>query len=223
MIELEFTPAQTRTCSRPDLSAWILDHTHFPERPIVLTGAEQARLSKLRDAGKRTDLARSLMAVRIGLADILGRSPADIMIDRDALGAPSLAHVPECHLSISRTEGWSAFVLSGAAAVGIDIERVRPLSWRQMMGMVCSPRETGLLQDIEEAAPLPFYRLWTAKEALMKTTGQGFRMGAPGIDLPESFIMGKTDHAEVQVMARAFGISCSLHGDIIASVAAEAI
>ncbi|MEP1835398.1 MAG: 4'-phosphopantetheinyl transferase superfamily protein [Hyphomonas sp.] len=222
MIQVPFSSPPPRPQWRVDLSAWILDHSVAPQPPPQLTGTEQARLEKLIDPVKRTNLERSYRTVRAGLSEHLGCQSADIIIEHDDLGAPFLSSYPDLCLSISRTEGWSAFALSPDAAIGIDIERVRSIDWHQMVSMVCAPSESSLLSQLEDGvALLPFYRIWTAKEAIMKAAGQGFRMGAPRIGLPEDFILGETVHAEVQAAGHAFTISCSLHGEIMVGLALE--
>lgn len=220
MTQLPFSSPQSGVQLWPDLSAWVLNHSVASQPHPPLTGAEQMRLEKLIHPAKRTNLERSFRAVRAALSDHLVCQATEIIIEHDALGAPFLSSDPDMHLSISRTAGWSAFALSHEAAIGIDIERVRAINWHQMVSMVCAPSESILLSQLEDgAALLPFYRIWTAKEAIMKAAGQGFRMGAPRIDLPESFIMGETAHAEVQTADHAFMISCSLHREIMVAVA----
>lgn len=203
----------------PHLSAWILDHAVSLEVPDFLTEAERARLRRIRDSAKRLELRRSLVAVRAGLSIKLGRASKDIIIGHDSLGAPCLADPLHQNLSISRTEGWSAFAVSSSAKIGIDIEYIRPIDWRSMLSMVCTPRETDLLQSISDTAPLPFLHVWTAKEAIMKATGHGFRIGAKGIELPASFILGKTNHAELHSWNQDFCVVRSVNANAIASVA----
>ncbi len=223
MTQLPFPSPQSGVQLWPDLAAWVLDHSVAPQPPSPLTGVEQARLEKLVHPAKRTNLECSFRAVRAGLSDHLGCQSTEVIIEHDALGAPFLSSDPDRHLSISRTEGWSAFALSHDAAVGIDIERVRALNWRQMVSMVCAPSESSLLSQLEEgAALLPFYRIWTAKEAIMKAAGQGFRMGAPSIGLPERFIIGETAYAEVRAAGHGYATYCSLHGYIMAGIALKA-
>lgn len=219
MIQIDFFPLQTAVPSRPDLSAWVLNHADMPQPSVTLTDAERARLARLVSPEKRDDLERSFLAVRAGLAGHFQRGAADIVIAHNALGAPCLPAAPDIHLSVSRTEGWSAFAVSNDSVIGIDIERVRPIGWRQMLPMLCSPPETALLSNQNDGTLLPFYRLWTAKEAIMKATGQGFRLGAPGIDLPSDFILGQAPRAEVQVTDHKYRIACHLHGDVMTAIA----
>ncbi|WP_169728931.1 4'-phosphopantetheinyl transferase family protein [Desulfatirhabdium butyrativorans] len=54
--------------------------------------------------------------------------------------------------------------------VGIDIERLRPVSER-MFDMIATPAEWNLLRHLESIDR--FFRLWTAKEAALKWFGTG--------------------------------------------------
>lgn len=221
MIQLDIPSSQTRAPEQPSISAYILDHSEVQTQSSVLTSTEYARLGKLFDPDIRLDLERSFAAVRTGLSNHLGQAKADIVLEHDTLGAPSLRNMRELYLSISRTVGWSAFATSHDKAVGIDIEKVRDIDWRQMLPMMCSASERKIFSGIADDDLLPFYRLWTIKEAIMKAAGQGFRMGAPTINLSASLILGKTVQGQVSHTDRIFDISCFLHGDIVTCVASE--
>ena len=69
--------------------------------------------------------------------------------------------------SVSHTDGSVAFVTADRA-IGIDLERVRETD-REMRDYVLSPEERGMVSTDED-----FFRLWTAKESLVKAHGAGF-------------------------------------------------
>ena len=78
----------------------------------------------------------------------------------DELGKPFFPDHPDTHFSLSHTAGAAAAALADTP-VGVDIERVRPVSVRAM------ERIAGVRT---EAA---FFRSWVRREARVKRTGSG--------------------------------------------------
>ena len=81
-------------------------------------------------------------------------------IEVDELGKPFFPDYPDTHFSLSHTAGAAAAALADTP-VGVDIERVRPVSVRAM------ERIAGVRT---EAA---FFRSWVRREARVKRTGSG--------------------------------------------------
>ena len=81
-------------------------------------------------------------------------------IEVDELGKPFFPDHPDTHFSLSHTAGAAAAALADMP-VGVDIERVRPVSVRAM------ERIAGVRT---EAA---FFRSWVRREARVKRTGSG--------------------------------------------------
>ena len=79
---------------------------------------------------------------------------------RGAGGKPYFPAYPELHFNLSHTEG-AVLVGLGSAPLGVDIERIRPVSLRTMQ------RLTGV--DTKES----FFRCWVRREARSKRTGAG--------------------------------------------------
>jgi 4'-phosphopantetheinyl transferase len=90
-------------------------------------------------------------------------------LDKDEGGAP--LPFQGAHWSVSHKETFVAGV-AAPAPVGIDIERIRPCS----EGLI---RKTGTDAEWALGGDSPsdhlFFRYWTAKEAVLKTSGAGFR------------------------------------------------
>ncbi len=81
-------------------------------------------------------------------------------IARTSLGKPFFPDHPEVHFNLSHTAGAVLVALSGEP-VGVDIERIRPVSLRAMRR----------LADVSTEAD--FFRSWVRREARTKRSGTG--------------------------------------------------
>ncbi len=90
-------------------------------------------------------------------------------LDKDERGAP--LPFEGTHWSVSHKETFVAGVVA-PAPVGIDIERVRPCD--EALFRKTGTEEEWALGEGARDTHL-FFRYWTAKEAVLKTTGAGFR------------------------------------------------
>jgi len=75
------------------------------------------------------------------------------------------------HWSVSHDAWWSAAIV-GRTRVGIDVERIERRRGELVEALI-SPAERDLLPDAENIDPLTFARVWTAKEAVLKSVGIG--------------------------------------------------
>ena len=143
---------------------------------------------------------RALLAATA--AEVLGLDPASVRVFRRCPhcgstehGVPSLATPgtlpgtvpgtipgtvpgtdaphPAIHLSLSRAAGQVALAVSFAGPVGVDIESVDAVTRSPVAGVLLSPRERAA------ASPpngLELAGIWCAKEAILKSTGDGLRV-----------------------------------------------
>ena len=79
-------------------------------------------------------------------------------------GKPLADHI---HFNVSHTAGLVVLALADAA-VGVDVERVRPVG-ADMIAYVATPDERAGI-----TVPADFFGVWTAKESLVKAIGTGF-------------------------------------------------
>lgn len=139
------------------------------------------------------------------LAGYLGISAATVKFVDSPLGKPGLApsvNAGGLHFNLTHSEGLALVAIARGRAVGIDLERVRPLNdAEEMVARFFSQRENAAFRRLpEEQKPLAFFNLWTRKEAWLKATGEGighllnqvevsFRPGEPaGLkSLPQGF------------------------------------
>ncbi|MDO4218700.1 MAG: 4'-phosphopantetheinyl transferase superfamily protein [Synergistaceae bacterium] len=80
------------------------------------------------------------------------------------------------HISISHS-GHYAVAAVGTCRVGIDIEEVKSIE-DAVIKRVTTRNEQAQIKNLRD-----FYRLWTAKECILKITGEGLSGGMENIDL----------------------------------------
>lgn len=141
-----------------------------PHLVALLDARERARMGRFR---REIDTARYLAAhalARIALAGPLGVDPSTLAFDRtcrcgEPHGKPRLDG-PGPAFSMTHA-GDLVGVAVHTGPVGLDVEQVRPLTdLAAMAAHACAPGETVADTDA-------FFRLWTRKEALLKSTGEG--------------------------------------------------
>ena len=123
----------------------------------ILPVERRERLLKLKQKEKRREplcayglLYRALMEC----CPALDRLPEMVYGD---LGKPEFAEYPELHFNISHTDGAVLVGLSDCL-IGVDIEKIRPISKRMSERLGCETSEL-------------FFESWTRREARAKRTG----------------------------------------------------
>lgn len=95
-------------------------------------------------------------------------------------GKPYLSGCPLIHFNISHGDGLAACGV-GKAAIGVDVERVRPYGGG-LPEKVLSKEELEQLEKVGgEGRQELFYKFWTLKECYLKAEGQGITVPLPTI------------------------------------------
>ncbi|MBQ8015551.1 MAG: 4'-phosphopantetheinyl transferase superfamily protein [Clostridia bacterium] len=137
---------------------------------------------------RKTDKARCLAAGLL-LRYAFGEEDAS-RITADSFGKPCLPEGPFFNLSHS---GDKVVLLVSDRPSGVDIEQIAP--WSEAVAKrVFTPKEQKWLEA--QSGTDAFYRLWTAKESIMKALGLGFRLP------PESFEVSTEENVPNSVCAR---------------------
>lgn len=141
--------------------------------------------AKYRTGESRTASVAARAALRALLAETTGR--ADWQIIHTPRGKPEL-RTPEGRrgpaISLSHSHGEIAVAVAtgmpGIRGLGIDLEIIRPRkAYQQIAARAFGPQEC---RYIEERGLNAFYRIWTLREAMGKTSGAGLLMAADGAD-----------------------------------------
>ncbi|MBU1288668.1 MAG: 4'-phosphopantetheinyl transferase superfamily protein [Alphaproteobacteria bacterium] len=127
-------------------------------------------------------------------------------------------------MSISRSANWTLVALGDGRAIGADVEVMRTLNWRAMLGMICSEPEAKAFQTLVEREPgevlRTFFTLWTIKEAVLKATGRGMRAGAQSVAVPvEDLVRRVQPLREIEVAGTAYIVWSGWEGDVALSLA----
>ncbi|AJY30280.1 4'-phosphopantetheinyl transferase superfamily protein [Burkholderia thailandensis 34] len=156
------------------------DAAHRTRALTWLSDAERARARRFMRAEDALRSAATRAVVRGVIGAVLGVPPAELRIVTDASGRPRLAPEHETlDFNVSHSGAHALIAWSRAARVGVDIEARRAgVDWRSLGRAVFAPAEAAaigaLSADERESA---CYRVWAAKEALLKALGTGIGGG----------------------------------------------
>jgi 4'-phosphopantetheinyl transferase len=168
-------------------------------RPIATSGDAAIWLADL-DAAEAGDAALALLSederVRAGrfvfdihrrrfvacrawlrtlLAERLGRPAASLRFDYGPVGKPSLADGGTVRFNVSHSDRYALVGMADGAEIGVDIERLRPLSdMNALAERVFSTAERAALGRVPAERKIEaFFAGWTRKESYIKARGEG--------------------------------------------------
>jgi len=157
------------------VDAWILPLDLPPgESRAVLNTAERAHAARLRVGGARWAASRA--ALRRVLGRYLGADPASLEYETGARGKPRLrSPALDLRFSLAHSDDTALLAVRLGHDVGADLERIRDdVDVAGIARTMFGPRERAELQAPGSAAPREaFFRAWTRREALAKSTGAG--------------------------------------------------
>lgn len=147
-----------------------------------LSRDETARMERLMRPVLRTRFAVARGTLRLLAGRYLGRDPEKLAFRYGEHGKPELDGL---HFNISHSGERLAAAFSCDGPVGLDIEKIsRRDRARDIAARYFSVRECAELKTSDDAEYLcRFYRLWTAKEAVMKATSLGFALELAHIEI----------------------------------------
>jgi len=155
----------------PEIDALQLDLT-------LLSNDERARHDKMRALRPRQQFAACRIALRRLLASYLGGSPRDFEIACTPGEKPQLPDPAPLSFSYSHTENCAALAFVARGEVGVDLEVLdRSRDFAGIAQRYFHPEEQRYcsLSGSPGTELERFFRVWTAKEALLKASGEGLR------------------------------------------------
>ena len=138
----------------------------------LLSPEEKTRAARFHFDTDRHRWIRGRAWIRQELALLLHTSAAHLHITAEPNGRLYLPNYRHLDFNLSHTGPWIALATTTTGRIGLDLETIDPaFPAREIATEYFLPSETAWLAH----GPIErFFHLWTAKEALMKATGQGF-------------------------------------------------
>jgi 4'-phosphopantetheinyl transferase len=157
----------------------------IPSSANWLSESELRRLNGI----SQPDYAALYLQSRCILRSLIGtltlQSPQCVSFSIGAHGKPQLQH-STLQFNLSHSNEWLAIAIS-TMSVGIDIENARkdmPRPWLALAKRFFTQEEHCFLSQLNtEDLPEQFFRLWTQKEAVLKTHGGGISAGLKQLNL----------------------------------------
>lgn len=160
-----------------------LTNEEYEKRFSLMEEEKQERVKRYKDATRRKCSVAGELLVKDYIGKALNIAPENLKILADENGKP---YIPDCpvHFNISHCENMLAVAFSDEE-IGIDIERIRPISLNILKRFFSEEEQEYVLghkptqddfqrcenEDILER----FYRIFTLKEAICKKSGVGIK------------------------------------------------
>ncbi|MEJ6391561.1 4'-phosphopantetheinyl transferase family protein [Gymnodinialimonas ulvae] len=148
----------------------------------LLAPDEHARADRFHFDRDRERYIRGRAFMRRRLAEVTGRAAQALPLVDGPWGKPALRDGAVA-FNLSHSGALAVLAISRAGPVGIDVERIdRTIDVPGLSQSCFLPAERAVLDALEpDARQRRFFAFWTAKEAVMKRTGQG--MSLPPLEI----------------------------------------
>ncbi len=195
----------------------------FPlsEAPATAEGAwldegERARLAAMSGPIRPREFLGGRFLARSMAGRALGAEPSEVRIEVEEKGRPSIAAPERLSLGLTHTRDYAACALS-RGSIGLDLEELgRKGELRGVEEIAFTPSERAAVEGLSgPERELPFFVIWTLKEAFLKLKG----MGVPEIERAPSFAMGPDGGLRVSGGGECEFLAFSLGSSIIGSLA----
>jgi 4'-phosphopantetheinyl transferase len=169
-----------------EVAVWITtgavaDAAHHRALLARLSEGERARLEAIAHHGRRTEFLVGRALLRTALATLAPIPPHDWPLRIDPRGRPEVipgSGALDLRFSLTHTDGLVACSVATGRAVGIDVERHRPLdAVVELARRFLAPSEADAIAELpQERRGQRYVRHWTLREAFAKARGEGLTM-----------------------------------------------
>ena len=155
------------------------------EAEKILSREERRRAAAFQFEVHRRRYMRGRAWLRKKLGEWLSQRPEKIQLDTEKLGKPFLPG-EDLAFNVSHSAEIACYAFSrNCKAVGVDIELLdRKADIESLRSQCLTVRESKLFDEVAPAEQAElFFRIWTAKEARMKLSGEGLLLDPLDIEL----------------------------------------
>jgi 4'-phosphopantetheinyl transferase len=197
-IAIQPSPWDNISLNDSDVHVWVcsLDNpsAFSPTAWSTLSTEERNRAKKFKFNLHRNRYITGHVFLRECLARYTERRPHILQFTYGPFGKPTLTEDLDharIHFNLAHSENLALLAITRAAAIGADIENIRPLpDMDSLVERFFSARESALFQEMPaNRRRIAFFNLWTRKEAFLKATGEGIGQRLNKIEV--SFEPGK--------------------------------
>lgn len=144
----------------------------------LLSSDERARAARFVFEVHRRRFIAARAWLRARLGDRVSRPAAGLRFDYGPVGKPGLAGGGPLRFNLSHSDGYALLGMADGADLGVDIERLRPLSDMEALAeRVFSAAERAALAAVTTDRRVEaFFAGWTRKEAYIKARGEGIAL-----------------------------------------------
>lgn len=148
-----------------------------------LSGAERERAARYRFSRDARRFSATRGWLRLVLGAELAVPPGSVRLTEDG-AKPRLANRTGPHFNVSHASELALIAVS-SDPVGVDVEPVEHSRFDLgMVELACTAAEAEALDRLPVGhRALAFLRLWTAKEAYLKATGDGLSVEPPSVEI----------------------------------------
>lgn len=172
---------------RPGVRLWLVDlDEHEPADSALLSADESARAARFVFERHRFRFIAGRAALRRILAAEVGVNPGTLTFRYSPAGKPSLdGGANAVHFNLSHSEQWALVAVTSVGAVGVDIERRRPLA--DVLRLARTAFSDAEVDELSAVSPAEredaFFNGWTRKEAYLKARGDQLSSAAFDVSL----------------------------------------
>ena len=174
---------QTLTLPKGTVHIWYspldLWRNRVGELKVLLSAEEIQRSEELVFQNRSEDYIISRGILRKILAQYLGEAPEFVSLELNTTGKPYLTS-SRYHFNLSHSNNLFICGISRDTPIGIDLQQIYPISnIDTLIRNYFSPEEQQIVNSVIDSRIQDlFFTIWTAKEAYLKGTGEGFQRPA---------------------------------------------
>ena len=165
-----------------------------PPTPILrrlegtLNVDERERVGRFWFEEERTRFVAGRGLLRAILGLYLGIKPSEVHFNYGPYGKPSLVGefgLGKIEFNLAHSNGYAIYAFALNRKVGVDLEQVAPtVEAEQFANRFFSDQEKGVIHTLEGKEKLEaFFKIWTAKEAYLKASGEGLAYPLDKVDV----------------------------------------